>query len=172
MLIHSFATQLFLAAISTLLAAVVATNACQSPTSPDVSPLAFRPLTIAELERQGSGTVLAEHAIPASEKSFESHESWSAFWSATNTTDLPRVDFSASRLIGVFLGPSGPGHRVRIDRVTYSAVANETVVHYTKLLPNPQRIYPTVVVYPSVVAEIERRPGSVRFTHDEAINPD
>ena len=55
------------------------------------------------------------------------------------------------------------GWSVRIDRVTYSEATNETIVSYIVGKPAPGRPYPAIMGYPLVVAEIERRPGSVSF---------
>jgi hypothetical protein len=55
---------------------------------------------------------------------------------------------------------------VRIDRVTYSEGTKETLVSHIVEEPKQGRVYPTTMGYPLVIAEIERRPVSVRFVRD------
>jgi hypothetical protein len=160
------------AGVTTLSVAAVVGTSNQSSSVAPVTDLEFRPLLIAELEQQASGTGLSERVLLRSERTFETPESWAALWGVANSPALPAIDFAHRRVVGIFLGPSSSGHRVLIDRVSYSQSAGESVVHYTIVLPNPKRIYPTVIVYPSVVAEVDRRPGAVRFVQREAIGQD
>ena len=129
--------------------------------------LAFRVLVIADLVGQAAGNVRTEDAVPKGERVFESLDAWTEALPGVDPAAVASVDFSRSRVIGIFLGAKGPGHSIRIDDITYTEERAEATVRYTIVLPNPARVYPTVVVYPSLVAEIERRPGRVVFVHTE-----
>lgn len=134
--------------------------------------LAFSRLRIEEVERQARGTVKGEDAIPAQERVFVDAQSWRAFWSRYDGEQLPEVDFEKYRVAAVFLGASGPGHDIQVRKVTFDARERLTTVHVVELLPDPQKIYATVIVYPADVVVFPARPGAVAFVRTKKTRGD
>lgn len=139
--------------------------------TPQLIELAFVPLKVEEAERQARGTVKVENAIPAQEQVFPDEKSWHTFWDKYGGR-APKVDFNKNQVAAVFLGPASPGHEVEIRKITYDLHKKLIIIHVTELLPNPEKTYPTVVVYPSAIVVFSKEPGEVEFTHTKRTRTD
>jgi hypothetical protein len=125
--------------------------------------LTFRVLKIPEIQSRFVGDATKADRIPRGQRVFDSDKDWNKFRAELDARNLPKIDFSRRRVVGIFLGQMTAGWSVHIDRVTYSEATNETIVSYVVGEPRPGGVYPAVMGYPLVVAEIEQRPGSVSF---------
>lgn len=88
---------------------------------------------------------------------------WEALWKEHRPDDPPpRVDFSQSMAIGVFLGfRNTGGHSVAITSI--ERTADEIIVVWRESKPGPQAITSQVVTFPHHIVRTERLGGKIVF---------
>jgi len=119
-----------------------------------------------EIRSRFVGDATKADRIARGQRVFDSDKDWNEFQAELRARNFPKIDFTRRRVVGIFLGQMTTGWSVRINRATYSEGTKETLVSYIVEEPKPGRVYPKVTGYPLVVAEIERRPGSISFVRD------
>jgi hypothetical protein len=90
-------------------------------------------------------------------------DAWQALWKEHGVTKLPpKVDFSSTMVVGVFLG-SRPqsGYGVQISRA-YTEGGN-LVVEYVVRKPEPGAMTAQVVTAPYILVQVPEHAGPVRF---------
>ena len=133
-------------------------------TSPQAQKILFSHLKVEEVERQARGDVKEEDAIQAQERVFTDSESWRAFWSPYDASEVPKVNFKMHHVAAVFLGAKpNPGYGVEINEITYNPRKNLTVIHVVELLPDPEMSYLAVIVYPADIVVFPAKTGKVQF---------
>jgi hypothetical protein len=94
-------------------------------------------------------------------------EEWRTLWTAHASTPVPRVDFSKSIVVGVFLGtrPTA-GFAVQITAVR--RVADGAVVEYVERAPDPSRMVAQVLTSPFHIVTIPGEIKTVEFKRVKA----
>jgi protease stability complex PrcB-like protein len=144
-------------------------NTEKAPSQPQE--VSFSRLKVPVAEKQARGQAKEEDAIPAQERVFVDSESWHAFWAKYDAGQAPQVDFKSRHVAAVFLSTKpSPGYGVEINRITYDPREKRTVIHVIELLPNPDRVYGGIIVYPADVVIFDTRLGEVQFSHIKKVS--
>lgn len=105
---------------------------------------------------------LRTSAVATGNRVWSSEQEFTRFWQAHSSAPRPEIDFAERSVVAVFLGERpNAGYSVEIGRIFISD--GVVVVHYTELLPNPERDYATMITYPYQAVEVSRLPGEVSF---------
>jgi hypothetical protein len=93
---------------------------------------------------------------------------WNALWREHQANrEEPRVDFSRSMVIALFMG-SRPtaGYTIQVTRVEPSD--HGITVFYRQAAPDPGAMVAQVLTAPFHIIQLDRAPGDVRFERDRA----
>jgi hypothetical protein len=107
---------------------------------------------------QGAGSMVADPR----EVVIRTQAEWKGFWNMHSSEPLPGVDFSASIVIGVFLG-SRPtvGYEVAITAVRSQGAMR--VVEYVERLPEPGAVVAQMLTSPYHIVHVPRDDANVAF---------
>jgi hypothetical protein len=134
--------------------------------------VSFSHLKVKEAERQSKGAVKEEDAIQSQERVFTDSETWRAFWSSYQESEVPNVDFRKYQVAAVFLGAKpNPGYGVEIKKIIYNPRKKLTVIHVVESLPAPEMSYLALLVYPSDIVVFPPQPGKVQFVRTKRVRP-
>ncbi len=90
-------------------------------------------------------------------------EDWRRVWAAHTTRDeRPVVDFSATMVLGVFLG-SRPNPLYGVEIVSVTDGVDGVVVGYAEQRPAPDAMAPQVMASPFHVVTVEARSAPIHF---------
>jgi hypothetical protein len=135
-----------------------------APTTSSSVELVIERLDIPELKLQQLGTVQLEQAIPQQEQVFTDERPWTEFWARYGIKNHPTIDFNHRRAAGIFLGTRSAGWAVAIERVSYDPARALTTIHVVELQPDPDKVYPAVLIFPADVVAFETKPGRIETT--------
>jgi hypothetical protein len=136
----------------------------------DVEDLGLQPLRIEAIENQTRGNVAYSDAIPAQAIVFADAASWHSFWHGLAISEVPDVDFAAVHVVALFLGPRGAGWGVDVHKVSYDQQEQRTIVYVVERTPNPDKVYPSVVIFPGIVVSYPARPGTTELVRVRTVD--
>ena len=95
-----------------------------------------------------------------------SESEWQALWREHDPgRKQPRVDFSRSMVVGVFMGSRRTaGYAIEITRVERGEAG--LTVFYRQTAPGPDAMTAQIITSPFHIVLLERVPGDVRFQAD------
>lgn len=111
---------------------------------------------------------LIPKSIPVQKVIYKDQESWEAFWQRYGKESPPKIDFTKYVIVGVFLGAKpNPGYRVEITQV--QKADSRILIKIVEYIPNPNRIYATIVIYPYCIIYFPKTEGEIIFKVEQKI---